>query len=886
MADHRDRDEDAPVAGNGQGAPEPEFGSSEWLLQQLSGGRLSGDSTRGEDAAADSDAIADADAAEPSPGPRRSNWVEPPSSTTPLVMPPSAEPQVGEPWVGEPQVAEPQVAEPQVQEPEAPAPEAPTPEGPAASTGAVPVFEPGAPFSWHLTPGVGADPLVQPEGQPDERLGEPETPPTTVFPVLSDSPAGAGPPVAEPPASAPFQAPSFADTIRIPEPPSWDVLLSGAAAEELRESADTPTPNEEQGEPTSPSSWNPFAAAPSDVEPRQEPADQAEPQPPVVLVPPVFPPAMDIPPPVSAASVDQPEEPQPEEPPSEEPPAEQAEQPSAEPVAGDTTAHDSHGLASLLGFFNGAPEGDRPSSHSVIGDTTGVVIVPDASLAPPSKEPTPVEPAPVTAPPPPAVPPVIPIPAGSFFEPSSPPPSPPVPSPPDAVPASLADVPTTQLDAAEIAALLNARTDDPQPDEYPSSAPETAVSVPPLEEATLLMGALPSPATQPLDAESLAEATDAPAPAPAEDAGTAPDESTDETGTANAEEDGLASLFGPEAADAEVAGPDGAEQDAAEHDTERDAATALATPDAATALFAQSVPPTVPLSAPSVADAILFPEFAAAATEVPPASAAGIASPAASTASGAAVPPTSAFPVPVPGGPGAPGRPAAPSGPSGPSGPGGAGGPGGPGRSAGLGGSPNVNRLLFWVAGGLAVVLVLIGLFALGTRLPALFGGAGPALLSGASASPSATPTPTPTPTPTVQPKPAGPQPAGTHPWNTLGGGECIQPFTTPWAETFTVVDCAAPHAAQMVYTNLFSADPAAPYPGADALAQQINLLCTKPGVIDLAAAGAYPDLQLQGTYPATDKQWKDGQRSYYCFASRASGQPLTSSVAGPGPAA
>jgi hypothetical protein len=167
-----------------------------------------------------------------------------------------------------------------------------------------------------------------------------------------------------------------------------------------------------------------------------------------------------------------------------------------------------------------------------------------------------------------------------------------------------------------------------------------------------------------------------------------------------------------------------------------------------------------------------------------------------------------------------------------------------------------------------------------------LFGGAGPALLSGASASPSATPTPTPTPTPTVQPKPAGPQPAGTHPWNTLGGGECIEPFTTPWAETFTVVDCAAPHSAQMVYTNLFSADPAAPYPGADALAQQINLLCTKPGVIDLAAAGAYPDLQLQGTYPATDKQWKDGQRSYYCFASRASGQPLTSSVAGPGPAA
>jgi hypothetical protein len=117
-----------------------------------------------------------------------------------------------------------------------------------------------------------------------------------------------------------------------------------------------------------------------------------------------------------------------------------------------------------------------------------------------------------------------------------------------------------------------------------------------------------------------------------------------------------------------------------------------------------------------------------------------------------------------------------------------------------------------------------------------------------------------------------------------LGGGECVTPYTTPWAESFAVVGCTTPHAAQMVYTNLFSADPAAPYPGVDALAQQINLLCTKSGIIDLTAAGAYPDLQLQGTYPATEQQWKDGERSYYCFASRSGGQPLTTSVAGPGP--
>ncbi len=198
-------------------------------------------------------------------------------------------------------------------------------------------------------------------------------------------------------------------------------------------------------------------------------------------------------------------------------------------------------------------------------------------------------------------------------------------------------------------------------------------------------------------------------------------------------------------------------------------------------------------------------------------------------------------------------------------------------------GSPNgTNRTLFWVVGGLVALLILIGLFVFGTRLPSMFTAGTPTPSS--TQTKKATPTPTPTPKPTVIAKPGAPQPAGVSKWSTLGGGECIQPFTTPWAETFTIVDCGTPHAAQMVYTNLFSADPAAPYPGASALANQINLLCTKPGVINLQAASAYPDLQLQGTYPATPQQWADGLRSYYCFASRSAGQPITGSVAGPGP--
>jgi len=50
--------------------------------------------------------------------------------------------------------------------------------------------------------------------------------------------------------------------------------------------------------------------------------------------------------------------------------------------------------------------------------------------------------------------------------------------------------------------------------------------------------------------------------------------------------------------------------------------------------------------------------------------------------------------------------------------------------------------------------------------------------------------------------------------------------------------------------------------------------------VIDFEAAGAYADVQLQGSYPVTAEQWDAGDRYFYCFASRASGEPLTTSLA------
>ena len=196
--------------------------------------------------------------------------------------------------------------------------------------------------------------------------------------------------------------------------------------------------------------------------------------------------------------------------------------------------------------------------------------------------------------------------------------------------------------------------------------------------------------------------------------------------------------------------------------------------------------------------------------------------------------------------------------------------PGSPDAPAGRTGVSRAQKVLLSVVGGLVAVLALIALFFVGTRLPALLGPAPAVVIS----SPSSTPSPTSTA------KPAGPIANGVHPWTALLGGECLDPYTNPWAEKFTVVDCARPHPAQMVFRGTFDTKTDPAYPGADKLQSQISLLCAAPGVINLAAAGAYSDAQVQGSYPVNEEEWAQGQHDYFCFVSRSSGQPLTGSVA------
>jgi hypothetical protein len=177
-------------------------------------------------------------------------------------------------------------------------------------------------------------------------------------------------------------------------------------------------------------------------------------------------------------------------------------------------------------------------------------------------------------------------------------------------------------------------------------------------------------------------------------------------------------------------------------------------------------------------------------------------------------------------------------------------------------------KVLLAVAGGLVGVLALVALFLVGTKIEL----------------PEAAPAPenTGVAAPVAAPPPVGPIAAGSHAWSELLGTECVDPYESAWAETYTVVDCTVPHAAQMVFRGTFDDETYAAYPGEEALQSRVNLLCTPASVIDYAAAKAYDDIQIAASFPATAEQWDAGNRNFYCFVNRSSGDPITETVAKP----
>ena len=180
-----------------------------------------------------------------------------------------------------------------------------------------------------------------------------------------------------------------------------------------------------------------------------------------------------------------------------------------------------------------------------------------------------------------------------------------------------------------------------------------------------------------------------------------------------------------------------------------------------------------------------------------------------------------------------------------------------------------MQKTLIGVAGGLLGILVLVGLF-----------------LAGKGMAPSFAAPPPPAPVVSETPAPVeevlGPLAPGTYGWNALLGTECLEPFGSEWDLEFTVVDCAQPHTAQLVSRRTFPDDALAAYPGVEELQSRMGALCASADSIDYTAATAYDDVRISASYAASEQDWIDGQRDYFCFATRGSGEQFTSGIAMP----
>ena len=194
-------------------------------------------------------------------------------------------------------------------------------------------------------------------------------------------------------------------------------------------------------------------------------------------------------------------------------------------------------------------------------------------------------------------------------------------------------------------------------------------------------------------------------------------------------------------------------------------------------------------------------------------------------------------------------------------------------RSAAPRTMPRPQKILLWIAGALVACLALIALFLLGMRIGQ----------SSTAAEQAAVPTSTPSATIPSEPvATAGPVAPGDHSWDELLGGECLTLYESPWQDTHTVVDCADAHTAQMLSRVTLPDAAGAPYPEPAVLQSAITGACAATTVLDYGAAGAADDIQLEASYPATAEQWDAGERTTYCFVTRAGGGDLTGSLAVP----
>ncbi len=176
--------------------------------------------------------------------------------------------------------------------------------------------------------------------------------------------------------------------------------------------------------------------------------------------------------------------------------------------------------------------------------------------------------------------------------------------------------------------------------------------------------------------------------------------------------------------------------------------------------------------------------------------------------------------------------------------------------------SAKFRQQLVLVAAGIGIVILSIGGFLAGRVI--------------------GKPAVAPVATPTAEPAPTAAREPGDWAFDKLFGGECISPFGGAWSETFTVVDCATEHAAQLVYAGDLATDGSYPsFPGETHIGNAAMTLCQREGVLSLSAAKKYSDILVSSAYPVSQEAWDSGDTRYYCFVSREADASFTGDLAG-----
>jgi hypothetical protein len=115
-------------------------------------------------------------------------------------------------------------------------------------------------------------------------------------------------------------------------------------------------------------------------------------------------------------------------------------------------------------------------------------------------------------------------------------------------------------------------------------------------------------------------------------------------------------------------------------------------------------------------------------------------------------------------------------------------------------------------------------------------------------------------------------------PVGSLTPGDCLQTYDSKWADGYPVVDCSAPHIAQLLSRGVLPQPPGTVFPGAAALDTQVSDLC-EPFLDWQWVAIWNEDVQLDLRYPDTSEKWATGARSYDCFVYTYSRHELTGSA-------